>query len=562
MLILLLFVAVIYMVLIALSVIAYPFVCAIIAVALKRFKSIVTVALMVLTFGMYIFACTSLESDLGNWVYSLYAGILLTPVIVYCITGVEDPRNWPENGETPIHESIAIPLSTFITTILFAIEGFLRMNQSFSLYYLLNKVSGDTYYWLNNDFRVAGVLFFFLSLPISIFLGFHTIRKYIQYLRVVKEEAKEKAALVRTTEHLRQECKKLTLSKKHYSQGLEELRHRYASFCKAVAAAIQNSEEHSLYKFEYSTFNNVTFLSDAFVVTTPEGVYYLYPMGYVIKRKDGNCKYISYKTPTISIKNENVRKDRPLTWNIKPLQQSWRHSCQDGSRDLRYKHNNIVYDYQCAVVTFDKMKLHIYRMNLAYLVEETFAALLCESKKLLIEYKKEREEQLLYEEIIRKKKQLEREEVPVSEPTGTKIGKEVGETTDNSLKDKTHIHIDKERTENSTRKVIKQQQDKSPQSIQECIKCIIAKRGFEVLRNKALIFIIENQYKNIDISEYKQIMDIMAKEDFLYQFIDKKKHNDFTIYNISVDFARKHQLNAQNCLFVVNMVVSAIKYNL
>ena len=113
---------IILLVLVVLSVCAYPFICAMIVTNCKRFKEIVTGILLILTIAFYLLACTNLERAFDNWCYSVYAGIVLTPIVLYFCTGLEEPGKWPDNGETPLHQKIVIPLITFITSSLFAIE--------------------------------------------------------------------------------------------------------------------------------------------------------------------------------------------------------------------------------------------------------------------------------------------------------------------------------------------------------------------------------------------------------------------------------------------------------
>ena len=130
---------IILLILIVISVFAYPIICANIAIASKRFNGIVTGFLLLITIALYLFACKSLEDSLDNWCYSVYAGIVLTPIFLYIGTGLEEPSKWLESGEKAQHSKITIPILTLLTSSLFTIEGVFRMAHSYSVHRLLNN---------------------------------------------------------------------------------------------------------------------------------------------------------------------------------------------------------------------------------------------------------------------------------------------------------------------------------------------------------------------------------------------------------------------------------------
>ena len=70
---------------------------------------------------------------------------------------------------------------------------------------------------------------------------------------------------------------------------------------------------------------------------------------------------------------------------------------------------------------------------------------------------------------------------------------------------------------------------------------------------------ISSSYEELDIKEYKNVLHIMVNDNFLYQFIEVDKQNDFALYNLTSSFARKKKVNVQKSLFITQALVSAIK---
>lgn len=109
---LILVVLVILLVAIIISVIAYPFICACIAIVCRKINKIITGIIMLLTIVLYFYACTTFEETLDDWCYSLYIGLVFTPLTIFIYTGLEAPSEWGETGETPKHSNITIPILT------------------------------------------------------------------------------------------------------------------------------------------------------------------------------------------------------------------------------------------------------------------------------------------------------------------------------------------------------------------------------------------------------------------------------------------------------------------
>ena len=188
-----------FLILIVLSVCAYPFICACIAVASKKYKGIATGILLLLTVAAYMFACTTLEYPLDDWCYSVYAGIVLTPVVLYICTGVEDPSNWLENLEEVKHHTKTIPILTTIASSLFAIEGIMRMTNSYSIHRLLNtgwtSPSDESFWFYSDAFQYAGALFLSVSIISASFIGISFINYYKKYKHNQVEKLKKRLLL-------------------------------------------------------------------------------------------------------------------------------------------------------------------------------------------------------------------------------------------------------------------------------------------------------------------------------------------------------------------------------
>lgn len=102
-------------------------------------------------------------------------------------------------------------------------------------------------------------------------------------------------------------------------------------------------------------------------------------------------------------------------------------------------------------------------------------------------------------------------------------------------------------------------EDNSPETLEECFCDIILKRGTDILKDNSLLYILSSLYKDLDLSEYEDVITVMAKENFLCQFVEQSKQNDFALYNISSSFAHKQKINSQKCLIVTQALVNALK---
>jgi len=98
-----------------------------------------------------------------------------------------------------------------------------------------------------------------------------------------------------------------------------------------------------------------------------------------------------------------------------------------------------------------------------------------------------------------------------------------------------------------------------PKTLKDCFCDIILTSGIEILSDKNIVNIIGSVYKEVDIKEYKSVLDRMVNDNFLYQFVETDKQNDFALYNLTCSYARQKKVNAQKALFITQALVSAIK---
>ena len=172
----LLLVLLIYLIIIVISVCAYPSICSGIVVACKRYNVIVTGLLLLLTTAFYIFACKTLEDSFDNWCYSVYAGIVLTPIFLLFSTESDEPGRWKKSGEKAQHSILTIPILTFLTSLLFTTEGVLRMAHSYSVHRMINygwrTLEIESYRSYHDEFQYAGILLFIVSLFSALISGY------------------------------------------------------------------------------------------------------------------------------------------------------------------------------------------------------------------------------------------------------------------------------------------------------------------------------------------------------------------------------------------------------
>ena len=515
----------IYLILIILSVCAYPFVCAWIAIASKKYNEIVTGILLILTVAAYMFACTTLEYPLDDWCYSVYAGIVLTPVVLYICTGVEDPSNWLENLEEVKHHTKTIPILTTIASSLFAIEGIMRMTNSYSIHRLLNtgwtSPSDESFWFYSDAFQYAGALFLSVSIISASFIGISFINYYKKYKHNQVEKIEKEAIITRRLKADNEFIMALDAEKR------KEASHYYYAFCKTIINALDSSNEKSGYSFEYRTFNDIKSSYNLLLVRNEYEIFYFYPMGILITNSDGIYKYISFGSTTISLKDKRMNLSYTLPSDVQPIRQYWDHTCLDGSPDLRYKYNPKTYVYMFSFLRIGDMTFHVYRTNSAKDVVSAYNKMYSYLSHIMAKKHTEKMNNTSTEEVASSidvpKKNQDTEQV-----------NEVGKTNQ-------HIAYN------------------PPTTVEECLCDIIRKHGTDILKDKSLVANITTTYKEVDITEYKDVMEKMVSESFLYQFTEADKQNDFTLYNLSNDFARKQKLNVQKSLFITQALVNAIK---
>ena len=522
---------------IVISVCAYPFICASIAVASKRYNGIAAVFLLILTVFVYILACTTLEKSFDNWCYSLYAGIVLTPLALYISNGLEEPAKWPESGEKLQHHKIMIPLLSLVTSLCFAIEGVMRMTHSYSVHRMLNygweNPDTDSYRLYYEEFHYAGSLLFFVSLFIALIILAGLFSSYKEYQRMLSVKAKKISRLERIQRDVNRVTQKLELDL-HFlmsfeSQQVDEVILRYKYFCKMIVAALESSDEKTKLSYEYSPFNNIDTSYKVLLLSNKSRSYYFYPMGIVTRDSNDAYKYIPYGNDTVSVNIVKKDKREALPSDIRPIRQYWQHSCLDGSPDLRYRYNPITYVYEYGFLCIVELILHVYRVNTG--------------KDAMSAYKK------MYSYISQLK--LRNQNVimialPEEKTTASSI------VTENS---ESITKVEKPEEIKTTKQYVAIE---NPKTLEDCFGVILIKHGKDILNDNNLVSII-TLYKEVDISEYKDVLDEMVREGFLYQFTKPEKQNDYTLYNLSGSFARQKKMNAPKVLFITQTLVAAIK---
>ena len=526
----------IYLILIVLSICAYPFICAIIANVSQKFNGIVTGFLLLLTLGVYLFACTTLEDSFDNWCYSVYTGIVLTPIVLYIFTGTEEPGRWPESGEKAQHNKITITILTFLTSSLFTIEGVLRMVHSYSVHRMLNYGWGnpdtDSYRFYYEEFHYAGSLLFFVSLFSALIIGVSFFISYKGYRHKLAVEAEKKSRIEREVNEVTQKLKAdSNLLMSFESQQIDEALQYYNTFCQKIIAALESSDEKVKYTFGYSAFNNLESSFKVLLLTNSSRCCYFYPMGIVFKNQKDSYKYIQNVTTTVLLRTEHKKMSKPLPYDVRPIRQYWLHSCLDGSPDLRYNYNPKTYVYEYANLNVAVLILHVFRLNTAKEVVSAYNKMYSYISQLKLQQQKHKE----------KKNALPEEKATTSAIiTENKESITKVEHQEEIKTAKQHVAID------------------NPKTLEECFSVIILKRGTGILKDDKLVGLISS-YKNVDISEYKDVLERMVIDDFLYQFIEPGKQNDFALYNLSSSFARQNKVNAQKVLFITQALVKAIK---
>jgi hypothetical protein len=465
----------------------------------------------------------------------VYAGIVLTPIVLYLCTGLEEPGKWPEKGEKPLHQNIVIPLMTFLTSSLFAIEGCLRMAHSFSAHKLINYGWGntdDSWWYYYEEFHYAGSLLFFVSLISALLIGisFYSGYKAFRHKLVVEEEKKSRieGEINSVTQRLKIDDALLMAFDTHQR---DEAVVYYNTLCKAIITALESSDERTGYSFEYSSFNDISTSYKVLLIRNRNRSFYFYPTGIVIKNFNDIYKYVPIGSTTVSLKKERKSISNALPSDVQPIYQSWLHSCRDGSPDLRYKYNPKTYVYEYGFLTIAELTLHVYRIKNA--------------KDVVSAYNK----MYSYISQIMAKMQNDLQKVSSVEKIATP----------DDILDNKKVNNNEQQVDDVVKKSNQYIADISPKSLEECFCDIILKRGTDILKDNGFLNIMSSLYKDLDMSEYKDIITVMVKEDFLYQFVEPNKQNDFALYNQSSSFAHKQKLNSQKCLFVTQALVNALK---
>jgi hypothetical protein len=510
-----------YLALIVASVAAYPFICTLIVSACKKYYWIVTSVLLLLTMALYSFACTILEDFFGNWCYSVYAGLVLTPIVLYFYTLEEQ-----EDGYSPQSVKLVIPILTIITSSLFAIEGGLRMAHSYSIHRLLNcgwgNQEADNYRLYYEELHSAGSLLFFVSLFSTLILGycinifFEKCREKRAYQAYRKAEKDKIAQKVKADSDLLMSFE---------SQQVDEAIQYYNTFCQKLIAALGSSNEKYIYSLN-GTFNSLETSYKVLSISKGIYIYHFYPMGIVYRNNQGTYEYIPYEGAFVSLKTEHITKTEALPEDVLPIRQSWRYSRLDGGPDLRYGYNPKTYVYEYGILRVLHLDLHVFRMNAA--------------KDVVSAYNK----MYSYISQLKLQKQHIKMNVLPEEKAGIITENKEGITEANQLED--------------NKKAKQQVSIDNPKTLEECFIVIIRKHGIDIIKDSNLVSIVSS-YIEVDISDYKNIFDGMVDDNFLNQFIDPKKQNDFTLFNLSTSYARQKKVNVQGVLFITQALVNAIK---
>ena len=525
---------IILLILIVISVFAYPFICANIAIACKRFNGIATGILLLLTLAYYIFACTTLEDSFDNWCYSVYAGIVLTPIFLFFCTGLEEPGRWLESGEKAQHNKITIPLLTFLTSSLFTIEGVLRMAHSYSIHKMLNfgwgTYEADIYWHYYDEFQYAGSLLFCVSLLSALVIGVSSFSTYKAYRHNLVVETEKKSRIEREVNEVTRSLKADSDFLMSFApQKVNEAILYYNSFCKKIIAALESSDEKTSLSYEFRAFNNIETTYKVLLLSNKNRSFYFYPMGIVLRDSNDAYKYIPNGSDTVSVSIIKKNRKDALPSDIRPIRQYWQHSCLDGSPDLRYKYNPKTYIYEYGFLRIAELILHVFRLNAG--------------KDAVSAYKE------MYSFISMIKEQKHHEEINAIS--------EVKVVTSNIISENKVI-IPKAEQPEDVKTTAKPITIETPKTLEDCFSAIIHKHGMDIIKENNLVSIISS-YKEVDISEYKDVLNGMVSEKFLCQFIEPDKQNDFALYNLSSSFARQKKLNAQKSVFITQALVNAIK---
>ena len=314
------------------------------------------------------------------------------------------------------------------------------------------------------------------------------------------------------------------------SEQVDEAILYYKTFCKNIINALNSCDEKKGLSFEYCSFYNINTPYKVLLISKKTRSYYIFSMSIVIKKLDDTFQYIPFDKTSVTIKKEQRTKRSILPVDVKPIKQFWLHSRLDGSPDLRYSNNPKIFVYDYGIVNIGELILHVYRMNIAKDVVSAYNKLFTYISQINVQ------------KSIDEKKNIP--DVKVS-------------TSINVIEKKQVIKQDKQPEEVKTTK--QPITVENPETMEDCFCDIIEKRGKEILKDNNLVNIITEIYKDVEITEYKDVLDEMVRANYLYQFVEPKKQNDFVFYNLSNSFARQNKINVQKSLYITQALVAAIK---
>ena len=523
---------VIGLIIIAISVCAYPVICATIVMSCKKYQAITTSIILLFTLALYLFACYALEDAFDNWCYSVYVGIVSTPAVLFICTGVEDPFAWPES-ETIIHNKVTIPLLSVITSLFFTIEGYLRMTGSLSLHWLLQNhwqinYPSEFYRYYNDEFTHAGILLFGLSI---ISIGFIFINRLIhnkEHKELRKKERDVKEAWNSIIQKVKDDYNYLLTSDPIDEENLIQL---YSDFCQAFSSALETSDEKSKVSISYESFSELNISHQFLKITRLKREFYVYPVGIITKSANGAYEYLRIEKSTLSMFKERRTAPSNIYSDIKPVRETWTHTCLDGSPDLRYKNNRKICWFEYGVIHINNvLYLRTPYVNKAKSVELAFNVMFSQITMMRVQNGQKQKDNELHENKV----------MSIENTTSKACTNPVSSNT----KYNTQIKLG------------------NPQTLEECFLAIVNKHGLDFICKGSLDGVIDNQCSEINISEHKEIIKKMTEANYFDQFSDISMQNDFAFYNASNAFARSHKLNSSKCLFVTQSFVSAIKkYN-
>ncbi len=288
--------------------------------------------------------------------------------------------------------------------------------------------------------------------------------------------------------------------------------------------------------YECRSFNDIDSPYKILFVSNTKQSFYFFPTGIVYKNSGNMYIYIPLGKMAVSMKTEQITKNNFLPNDIRPIRQFWQHACRDGSPDLRYKYNPMTLVYKYALLTLGDLTLHVYRVNTAKDVVSAYNKM----HSSIAKYKVQK--RLKMNKHPDKWSALQNERNSISDDITE--NKEVVQEVMQSEDVKTLKH-------NNT--------VENPKTLEDCFYNIILKSGKHVLADKNLVNLISASYNEVDLKEYKDVLERMVRDNFLYQFIEEDNQNDFALFNLTSSFARQKKVNVQKSLLITQALVSAIK---